>query len=51
MSPKIVMLVSGVLMLIAAGMMVGQGEWTMFAIVIPIWLAILAFWLYRERTR
>ncbi|MCF8589440.1 hypothetical protein L5G28_14720 [Gordonia sp. HY285] len=51
MSPKIVMLVSGVLMLIAAGMMAGQGEWLMFGIVVPIWLVVLGAWLYRERTR
>ena len=51
MNPKFVMLFSGVLMLIAAGMMVGRGEWLMFGIVIPIWSIILGAWLYRERTR
>ena len=51
MNPKLIMTLSGVLMIIAAGMMVGQGEWTMMAVVLPIWFAILGFWWYRERTR
>lgn len=51
MNPTFVMLFSGVLMIIAAAMMVGQEQWTMLAVVLPIWLVILGIWLYRRQTR
>ncbi|WP_448221444.1 hypothetical protein [Gordonia iterans] len=51
MSPKFVMVFSSVLMVIAAAMMVGQQQWTMLAILLPVWLLILGFWLYRQRIR
>ncbi|MCF8570924.1 hypothetical protein L5G32_11670 [Gordonia sp. HY002] len=51
MSPKVVALISGVLMVIAAVMMISQGAWLMFGVVVPIWLIVLGAWLYRERTR
>jgi hypothetical protein len=50
-NPTFVMLFSGVLMIIAAAMMVGQEQWTMLAVVLPIWLVILGIWLYRRQTR
>ena len=51
MNPKFVMAFSSVLMIIAAAMMVGQQQWTMLAILLPIWLLILGIWLYRQRSR
>ncbi len=51
MNPNFVMFFSSVLMFIAAAMMVGQKEWTMLAVVLPVWLVILGIWLYRRQTR
>ncbi|EGD57056.1 hypothetical protein [Gordonia neofelifaecis] len=51
MNPRIVMMLSAVLMIIASGMMVGQREWVMLAVVLPIWLIILGVWWYRQRAR
>lgn len=51
MNPNFVMFFSAVLMFIAAAMMVGQKQWTMLAVVLPIWLLVLGVWLYRRRTR
>ncbi|WP_186349816.1 hypothetical protein [Gordonia spumicola] len=51
MNPRFVMMFSCVLMFIAAAMMVGQKEWTMLAIVVPVWLAVVGVWVYRQRTR
>ncbi|WFN91685.1 hypothetical protein ACK8HH_12260 [Gordonia sp. LUNF6] len=45
------MLFSGVLMIIALGLMVGQKQWVMLAVVLPIWLIILGVWWYRQRSR
>lgn len=46
-----IMILSGVLMVVAAGMMVGQQEWTMLAVVLPIWLLLVGLWWYRNRGR
>ena len=48
MNPNFVMFFSSVLMFIAAAMMVGQKQWTMLVIVLPIWLVILAVWWFRQ---
>ncbi|MFT3661829.1 MAG: hypothetical protein QM809_10630 [Gordonia sp. (in: high G+C Gram-positive bacteria)] len=48
-NPKFVLVFSGALMLIAAYMMVAEQQWKMLSVVLPLWLAILAFWLYRQR--
>ncbi|WP_231650260.1 hypothetical protein [Gordonia sihwensis] len=45
------MLFSGVLMIIALGLMVGQKQWVMLAVVLPIWLIILGVWWHRQRSR
>lgn len=51
MSPNFVAIFSSVLMVIAAAMMIGQRQWTMLAIVLPLWLVLLAIWWYRRQTR
>lgn len=48
-NPNFVMFFGAVLMFIAAAMMVGQKEWIMLGVTLPIWLAVLGVWVYRRR--
>ncbi|MDR2279999.1 MULTISPECIES: hypothetical protein [Gordonia] len=51
MNPRFLIFFACVLMFVACAMMVGQQQWMMLAIAVPVWLAILGFWVYRQRTR
>ncbi len=50
-NPRFLIFFACVLMFVACAMMVGQQQWMMLAIAVPVWLAILGFWVYRQRTR